>query len=106
MAAACYGESTVGTERKQRLIAIVDDDESVRRAIRGVLESAGFNVSVFHSAESFLPSQQGTFACLVTDYKMPEMDGLELQRRLAEKDARIPTIFVSARGSVAFDRVQ
>jgi FixJ family two-component response regulator len=81
------------------MIAVVDDDESVRTAIRGVLESVGFNVMPFASAEEFLARQDGSFACLISDVKMPGIDGLELQRRLARKGSDIPIIFVSGYGS-------
>jgi FixJ family two-component response regulator len=86
-------------QRKTQLIAIVDDDESVRSAIHDVLHSVGLQARSFASAEEFLASgQQNEIACLITDIRMPGMSGLELQARLAEDDYRIPTIFVSAHG--------
>ena len=97
--AACYSVATVGALNTSTLIAVVDDDESVRTAIRGVLESVGFNVMPFASAEEFLAWQNGSFACLISDVRMPGIDGLELQRRLARKGSDIPIIFVSGYGS-------
>jgi FixJ family two-component response regulator len=82
-----------------RLIAIVDDDESARSAIHGVLKSVGLKPRLFASAEEFLASgQQNETACLITDVRMPGMSGLELQARLAEEGCRIPIIFVTAYG--------
>jgi len=85
--------------RKTQLIAIVDDDESARSAIHGVLKSVGLNTRSFASAEEFLESgQQSETACLITDIRMPGMSGLELQARLAEENFRIPVIFITAYG--------
>ena len=83
----------------KELIAIVDDDESARSAIYGVLRSVGLNPRSFSSAEEFLASgQQNEAACLITDVRMPGMSGLELQGRLAGEGCRIPIIFVTAYG--------
>jgi len=82
-----------------QLIAIVDDDESVRSAIHGVLKSVGLNSRTFASAEEFLAfGQRQQTACLITDIRMPGMSGLELQARLAEEQCRVPIIFVTAYG--------
>ncbi len=84
-------------QRNAEMIAIVDDDESVRSAIHSVLSSAGMTPRTFASAEDFLSSgQQDETACLILDIKMPGMNGLELQRRLVESDSQIPIIFVTA----------
>lgn len=86
-------------ERKTRLVAIVDDDESVRTAVHGVLKSVGLNTRSFASAEEFLRSgDQRETGCLITDIRMPGMSGLELQATLAEEDYRIPIIFITAYG--------
>ncbi len=86
-------------QRKTQLIAIVDDDESVRSAIVGLLKSAGLKTRSFASAEEFLLSgQHGETACLITDICMPGMSGLELQAKLAEDHCRIPIIFITAYG--------
>jgi FixJ family two-component response regulator len=78
-------------------IAVVDDDESMREAIRSLLRSAGFNAETFASAEDFWQSdsRQGT-ACLVLDVRMPRMSGFELQDHLAAAHCPIPLIFVTA----------
>ena len=79
------------------IISIVDDDESVRDAIKSLLKSIGFRVAVFASAEGFLHSGQlQATACLILDVRMPGMSGLELQRQLAAAQWRIPIIFITA----------
>jgi FixJ family two-component response regulator len=82
-----------------KLVAIVDDDDSVRGTLKELLRSAGFSSQTFASAEDFLGSghQQET-ACLITDIRMPGMSGLELQARLNAEHCRIPTIFITAHG--------
>jgi FixJ family two-component response regulator len=84
---------------ESKLVAIVDDDDSVRGALQGLLKAAGFSSRAFESAEEFLGSghQQET-ACLITDIRMPGMSGLELQARLNGERCRIPTIFITAHG--------
>jgi FixJ family two-component response regulator len=80
-------------------IAIVDDDEDVRKAVHAVLKSAGLLPRAFASAEEFLDSaQRGETACLISDIEMPGMNGLDLQARLTEDGSRIPIIFITAYG--------
>jgi FixJ family two-component response regulator len=82
---------------KSTIISIVDDDESVRDAIRSLLKSIGFRVEVFASAEDFWHAGRlHHTACLILDMRMPGMSGLELQRRLAAAQWRIPIIFITA----------
>ncbi len=78
-------------------ISVVDDDVSVREAIRGLLRSAGFDAEVFASAEQFLTSGRlnGT-TCLVLDVRMPGMSGIELQERLIASGHLIPIVFITA----------
>jgi FixJ family two-component response regulator len=86
-------------EKQTELVAIVDDDDSVRCTLQELLRSAGFPSRGFESAEAFLGSgdQQET-ACLITDIRMPGMSGLELQARLNAERCKIPTIFITAHG--------
>jgi FixJ family two-component response regulator len=85
--------------KENKLVAIVDDDDSVRGTLQELLRSAGFSSQTFDSAEAFLGSghHQET-ACLITDIRMPGMSGLELQARLNAERCRIPTIFITAHG--------
>jgi FixJ family two-component response regulator len=79
------------------LISVVDDDESVREALCGLLRSVGFAVSAFASAEEFLTSDQPKRAdCLVLDVRMPGMGGIELQRQLVAGHYEIPVILITA----------
>jgi FixJ family two-component response regulator len=85
------------TQGKTKLVAIVDDDHSMRGALQGLLKSIGVPSQVFASAEEFLNSgQQHQAACLITDIRMPGISGLELQSRLNAEHCRIPTIFITA----------
>ena len=85
--------------RKTQLTAVVDDDESVRNAVHGVLKSVGLKTRSFASAEEFLVSgQQSETACLIVDIRMPGMSGLDLQVKLAHEDCRIPIIFITSCG--------
>ena len=81
------------------MIAIVDDDELMRDALKGLLTEAGFPARAFASAEEFLDSgEQHRTACLIADIRMPGMSGLDLQARLNADDVRIPIIFITAHG--------
>lgn len=82
-----------------QLIGIVDDDAGIRRALDGLLRSAGFRVVTFPSAEALLGSTSSeTIACLVLDLQLPGMGGLSLQRRLAKDGHHIPIIVLTAHG--------
>src|SRR6266481_4969149 len=82
---------------KTPLIAVVDDDESVRESLIGFLESMGFAVVAFSSAEAFLKSDSlGVADCLLLDVRMPDISGPELQRRLAKSHHQAPIIFITS----------
>jgi FixJ family two-component response regulator len=86
-------------DKKTKLVAIVDDDDSVRSTLQELLRSAGFASRAFESAEDFLASgYQLEVACLITDIRMPGMSGLELQAKLNTERCKIPTIFITAHG--------
>ena len=81
----------------QSLIAIIDDDESVRDSIRRLLKSFGYTAAVFPSAAEFLASPELVrTACLVADMQMPVMTGVELYTHLLKSGHPIPTILVTA----------
>ena len=85
--------------RNSRLVAIVDDDQSVQRSLQDLIESDGLSALCFSSAEQFLGSEaQGKAACLIADIRMPGMSGLELQVKLKAERCRIPVIFITAHG--------
>jgi CheY-like chemotaxis protein len=82
-----------------RRIAIVDDDESIQRALQDLTESDGLSALCFGSAEQFLNSEaRRKAACLIADIRMPGMSGLELQAKLTAEGCRIPIIFMTAHG--------
>jgi FixJ family two-component response regulator len=79
------------------LVAIVDDDQSLRNATRDLLRAAGFSAAVFADAASFLGSaSRAVAACLVADMRMPGMTGLELYQALVAAGQRIPTVIITA----------
>jgi FixJ family two-component response regulator len=93
-------ESTAtGANSAQALVAIVDDDESVRTALGSLFRSMGFDTRLFAGGQEFLNSPNlRDFSCVILDLQMPEMDGFELQHRLATASHPIPIIFVTAYG--------
>ena len=80
------------------LVAVVDDDKSLRNATRDLLKAAGFSADTFEDAESFLRStSRASTACLVADMRMPGMTGLELHQALVASGDEIPTVLITAR---------
>ena len=83
--------------RHMVVVVAVDDDFRVRESIESLVESAGYAPQLFPTAEEFLTS--GTLAvaaCVITDVRMPGMDGIELQRRIRLERPTLPVIFISA----------
>lgn len=84
---------------KEKIVAIIEDDESYRVAVQRLLKSAGLLVQSFDCAEAFLNSgRQHETGCLISDIRMPGMSGLELQSKLNSDHCPIPTIFITAHG--------
>ena len=84
------------------LIAIVDDDDSFRNAMEGLMRSLGLRAIGYPSAERFLESVDGlTAQCIVSDIQMPGMSGIEMKRKLNESGVDIALIFVTARSEPA-----
>lgn len=78
------------------LISIIDDDESLRAALVGLVRSLGYRASGFASAEDFLAADQ-TSAAIVTDIQMPGLSGIELKERLTADGCTAPVIMITAR---------
>ena len=80
------------------IIAVVDDDESVRESLAGLAESVGYEAALFASAEEFLQSarHRDSLACLILDVRLPGMSGVELYTQLPLWLRSIPTIFITA----------
>jgi len=89
----------MSSEESSRLIAIVDDDQSVQSALQDLIESEGLSTLCFGSAEQFLDSgAQHKAGCLIADIRMPGISGIELQAKLKADRCRIPIIFITAHG--------
>src|SRR5262245_36398852 len=87
----------MGQPTNERTIGVVDDDVSVRVAIRSLLRSLGLPVETFASAEDLLAyARLGDVVCLIVDVRLPGMSGLDLQRRLAARGSGPPLVFISA----------
>ena len=85
----------------EQLICIVDDDENVRESLGELLDAAGYSVHSFPSAEQFLSSGAlASCSCLVTDVRMPDMDGIALQEELARRSVRFPVIVITGHADV------
>jgi FixJ family two-component response regulator len=83
------------------IVFVVDDDASVRRAIKRLVGSIGLQVEVFGSAYEFLSSKRPEApSCLVLDIRLPGISGLDFQRTLADANIRIPIIFITAHGDI------
>jgi FixJ family two-component response regulator len=83
-------------------IAIVDDDPAVLRGLSRLLRSRAFRARIYGSGKEFLAAlPAGLPDCLIVDFQMPEMNGLELQQHLVSNGIKIPTILISAYGDVA-----
>jgi FixJ family two-component response regulator len=80
------------------IIAVVDDDESVRESLANLAESVGYKVALFASAEEFLQSvpRRDSLSCLILDVRLPGMSGVELYTQLPLSLRSIPTIFITA----------
>jgi FixJ family two-component response regulator len=78
------------------IVAIVDDDPRIRESLESLIESAGLKARAFSLAEDFLRGDLlAETSCLITDVRMPKMDGLELQRRVRLKRPELPVIFIT-----------
>ena len=80
-----------------KLIAIIDDNDSIQDSLCDLIESGGFEAQCFGSAKAFLESDLHRRAgCLIVDIRMPKMSGLELQARLKQEECNVPIIFITA----------
>ncbi|MEP4476610.1 MAG: response regulator, partial [Lentilitoribacter sp.] len=82
-------------------IFVIDDEEDIRTSLTRSLTKRGYNVNSFSSADSFLKNyDQSVSGCLLLDYGMPDMNGLELQEKLAKMDISTPIIFMTGHGGI------
>lgn len=82
-------------------VYVVDDDVSVREALKNLFRSVGLKVETFESADKFLSSKPATApGCLILDVRLPGLSGLDLQRQLAEASHAIPIVFITGHGDI------
>ena len=82
-------------------VIVVDDDISMREALRNLLRSVGLQVEAFGSAQEFLASKRSRDPdCLVLDVRLPDVSGLDLQRQLAEAKVELPIVFITGHGDI------
>jgi FixJ family two-component response regulator len=83
------------------VVFVVDDDSSVREAIKSLIKSVGLRVETFETAQQFLQSKRlGVPGCVVLDVRLPGLSGLDLQRELAAHDITLPIIFITGYGDI------
>ena len=83
-------------------VFVIDDDESIREALKDLIESVGLHVETFTSAQQFLQSQRADVpGCLVLDVRLPGLSGLDLQRQLAAANIHTPIIFVTGHADIS-----
>src|SRR5688500_20345195 len=91
-------------EEPNKFISIVEDDDSLREALVGVLRSVGYKARGFACAETFLGVQDGQCGCIITDIRMPGLSGIEMTERLRAIGYDAPVILITARADAAHER--
>ncbi|MBD3335653.1 MAG: response regulator [Candidatus Eisenbacteria bacterium] len=87
--------------KQDPIVFVVDDDPTIRRSLKWLVESVGLKVEGYASGQEFLAAYDpSTPGCLVLDLRMPGLSGLDIQERLAEKEATLPIIMITAHGEV------
>src|SRR5829696_10210336 len=89
------------TNKITDMVFVIDDDESMREALKSLIRSVGLSVETFASAHDFLQSSRpDTPSCLILDVRMPGLSGLDLQRDLTGANIHIPIIFITGHGDI------
>jgi FixJ family two-component response regulator len=85
----------------EQIVFVIDDDESMREALKSLIRSVGLSVETFASAHEFLENRRPDIpACLILDVRMPGLSGLDLQRDLTEANIHIPIVFITGHGDI------
>ena len=85
----------------QPTVVVIDDEESVRESLRGLLETISLNVALFRSVEAFLSANPPVLpSCIILDVRLPGASGFELQKQLVEADVDTPIVFISGHGDI------
>jgi len=83
------------------IVFVIDDDESIREALKSLIRSVGLKIETFAAAHEFLQTRRPDVpACLILDVRMPGLSGLDLQRELTEANINIPIIFITGHGDI------
>jgi FixJ family two-component response regulator len=85
------------SEQAQRAVSVIEDDDSLRQALVGLLRSMAHQAHGYATAEEFLAAEEDGFDCVITDIHLPGMSGIEMMRRLRERGDTVPVIVVTAR---------
>ena len=89
------------SKEERPTVFVVDDDSSMRDALKNLFRSVGLNVETFGVAQEFLSTQRSKGpGCLVLDVRLPDVSGLDLQRQLADANIQIPIVFITAHGDI------
>ena len=89
------------SESDQPVVVVIDDDESVRESLRGLLETISLKVALFRSVEAFLDANPPVLpSCVVLDVRLPGASGFELQKQLVEADVDTPIVFITGHGDI------
>lgn len=97
---SAHGQGEGQPTAEPPLVAIIDDDASVRTSTLRLIRSFGYRAEAFASGNEFLSSPLASgVACVLLDVRMPDMDGLELQRRIVARHLDVPIVFISGRAS-------
>jgi FixJ family two-component response regulator len=89
------------SKEERPTVFVVDDDSSMRDALKNLFRSVGLNVETFGVAQEFLSKQRSKGpGCLVLDVRLPDVSGLDLQRQLADANIQIPIVFITAHGDI------
>jgi len=88
-------------KRPESRVFIVEDDPSMRNALKNLLRSVGLDCQLYTSAQEFLDAEKPAVpSCLILDVRLPGMSGLDLQKELGKEDIQIPVIFITAHGDI------
>jgi RNA polymerase sigma factor (sigma-70 family) len=91
----------MGMKRPESRVFIVEDDPSMRNALKNLLRSVGLESQLYTSAQEFLDAEKPDLpSCLILDVRLPGMSGLDLQKELGKADIQIPVIFITAHGDI------
>ena len=88
----------------ERFVSIVEDDESLREALVGLLRSHGYSARGFANAEDYLAVRDGQCGCVISDISMPGLSGFELSDRLRDMGYKVPMIMITARAEPSLER--